>query len=241
MAAMKHILFLGFLLPFFSVLSAQQAGSYRTTYDDSTLDMAGPMTLMPFNRLVRSAGNVVTYGDSSQENHCLDFAVLPDGQHMAVEDRYGIAVLDVHTQLLRHRWSFTEDRKTSDLMSTYSGIKTFAYNGQVYIVWGAAGKGRSAVMVAGWNESGISKVTEIPVKAVAPATLALPNAIAVQMEGGMPYLYVVLNGNNQLLKIRFADRQVLWAVPTGVAPFGVSVISNKVYVTNWAEIGRAHV
>ncbi|HXB07079.1 MAG TPA: alkaline phosphatase family protein, partial [Puia sp.] len=49
-----------------------------------------------------------------------------------------------------------------------------------------------------------------------------------------PFLYVVLNGNNQLLKLRFPELQVVWTAPTGVAPYGLRVVGGKVYVTNWA-------
>jgi YVTN family beta-propeller protein len=36
------------------------------------------------------------------------------------------------------------------------------------------------------------------------------------------------------VKIRFSDQQVVWAVPTGEAPYGLKIIGNKVYVTDWA-------
>ena len=233
---MKHITFFIFLFNI-STLLAQESASYRSTYDDSTLLQHGPFTLMPFNRLVRSAGTVVTYGDPRLENHTLDFTVLPGGKNIAVEDRYGIAVLDTKTRRIKHRWSFEDDKLYKGLMSTYSGIKYFSYDGHIYITWGAAAGGdrhASAIMMAEWDEAGIKNVTDIPVSAVPPATTAIPNDIAIQFETGIPYLYVVLNGNNQLLKIRFTDRQVVWAAPTGVAPFGLRIVNNKVYVTNWA-------
>ena len=93
------------LLAAVNTVFAQNSGSYHTPYDDSTLGQQGPFTLMPFNRLVQSAGDVVTFGDPRQENHALDFALLPDGRHMAVEDRLGIAVLDIATRQIVHRWS----------------------------------------------------------------------------------------------------------------------------------------
>lgn len=221
---------------FFSIghLFGQQAASYRNRYDDSTLHQGGPFTLMPFNRLIQSAGKVITYGDPQLENHTLDFTILPDSGHIVVEDRYGIAVLDIYTQQIIHRWSFRAAPSMTNLMSTYSGIKSFRYDGHTYITWGAGNADQSAVMIAEWDQDGIKNVTSIPVDAVPPASSALPNDIAVQMEAGIPYLYVVLNGNNQLVKIRFTDRQTIWAAPTGVAPFGLHIVANKVYVTNWA-------
>lgn len=220
---------------FYGSLLAQE-GKYRVAYEDSTLMQGGPFTLMPFNRMVRSAGKVVTFGDPKLENHALDFSVMPDGRHVAVEDRYGVAVVDAGTREIVHRWTYRDDpsAQVKGLMSTYSGIKSFSYNGQVYLVWSAGTTHSSAVMIAEWDSSGIGKVTSLPMVAVAPAGAALPNDIAVQVEGGIPYLYVVLNGNNQLMKIRFSDRQIVWTVPTGEAPYGLRIIHNKVYVTNWA-------
>jgi YVTN family beta-propeller protein len=241
---MKHIIFLLSLFPV-SGLLGQQSTPYHSPSDDSTLQQNDRLTIMPFNRQVRSAGQVITYGDPGVENHSLDLAILPDGNHIAVEDRYGIAVLDVQTQQIRQRWSFEDDQLNRGLMSTYSGIKSFSYDGHVYITWSAAGKGRSAVMVAEWDKDSIRNVTGIPLKAVAssaagglpqtkPAALALPNDIAVSWEAGIPYLYVVLNGNNQLVKIRFTDKAVIWTAQTGVAPYGLRILNGKAYVTNWA-------
>src|SRR5579872_6785249 len=227
------------LLEFFFIigtLSAQKDGSYRIPLDDSTLTL-GPqsdVTLMPFNRLVRSAGKVVTFGDSRLENHALDFSVLPDGKHIAVEDRYGVAVLDVASERIVSRWMLRDLPAVKGLMSTYSGIKSFVHDGHTYLVWSAGSSRQSALVFAEWDGAGLKNETSMPLEAVAPAATALPNDIAVQVEAGIPYLYVVLNGNNQLLKIRFTDRQVIWTAPTGVAPYGLRLVDNKVYVTNWA-------
>jgi YVTN family beta-propeller protein len=215
-------------------LFAQHSSSYRIPYDDSTLEIQGPMTLMPFNREVRSAGKVVNFGDPRLENHALDFALLPDGRHLAVEDRYGVAILDLLTQEIVQRWSMRDVPATRSLMSTYSGIKTFVYEGHTYLVWGAGTTSQSALLTGEWDGSGVKDVTALAMKALAPAASALPNDIAVRFEAGIPYLYFVLNGNNQLVKMRFADRQIVWTVPTGVAPFGLQVIGDKAYVTNWA-------
>jgi YVTN family beta-propeller protein len=195
-----------------------------------------PLALMPFNRLVQSAGKVVTYGNPEYENHTLDFAVLPGSKYLAVEDRYGVAVLDIRTQQIKHRWSFDEHAENKGLMSTYCGIKSFSYEGHIYIAWSACGRDdhKSAIMFAEWSEGGIKNVTSFTINASSPAATALPNDIAIQFENGIPFLYVVLNGNNQLLKIRFTDKQVMWTAPTGVAPYGIRIVNNKAYVTNWA-------
>jgi hypothetical protein len=225
-----------FLAAFCGSLMAQEGSRFRAGYEDSTLQEEGPFTLMPFNRLIRSAGKVVTFGDPKQENHALDFSVLPDGRHVAVEDRYGVAVVDAGTREIIQRWTYWDDpsAQVKGLMSTYCGIKSFAYNGHVYLVWSAGTTHSSALLVATWDSTGIGNVSSLPIAAVSPAAAALPNDIAVALEGGVPFLYVVLNGNDELLKIRFPELKVVWTAPTGVAPYGVRVVGGKVYVTNWA-------
>ena len=232
----RRILLCLLVLASFTSLFAQESGKFRTNYDDSTLQQRGPVTLMPFNRWVSSAGTVVSFGDPRQENHALDFAVLPDSQHIVVEDRFGIAVLDIATQQIVRRWTFFSDSSAAvrGLMSTYCGIKCFVYEGRTYIAWGAGSSHSSALMVAEWDMAGIGKVSSLFLDAVAPAAAALPNDIAVGVEGGVCFLYVVLNGNNQLIKLRFPDRQVVWTAPTGVDPYGLKLVGGKVYVTNWA-------
>jgi DNA-binding beta-propeller fold protein YncE len=64
--------------------------------------------------------------------------------------------------------------------------------------------------------------------------MSLPNDIAINKENGDNYLYVVLNGNSQLTKVRLSDKKVIWTAATGMAPFGVAITSTKAYVTNWA-------
>src|SRR5438445_11980414 len=137
-----------FILFSLGTLMAQQPSPYRMTYDDSTLQQQSQYTLMPFNRLIQSAGTVVTYENPLLENHTLDFAILPDSQHIAIEDRYGIAVLDIHSREITQRWTFqTEtDPVKKGLMSTYSGIKSFSFDGHIYITWGAGNTRQSALI-----------------------------------------------------------------------------------------------
>jgi YVTN family beta-propeller protein len=214
--------------------AAEGAGGFGTVYNDSTLEQGGDYAQMPFNRLVRSAGNVITFGDPREENHALDITALPGGGYVAVEDRYGVAVMEVASQRIVQRWTYRDEKQAASLMSTYSGIKAFSFEGRVWLVWGAANSKQSAVVFAEWNGSTVANVSLLPMAAIAPAGTALPNEVAVRFEGGVPFVYVVLNGNDQLVKIRFPDRQVVWTAGTGVAPYGVKLIGRRAYVTNWA-------
>ncbi len=202
---------------------------------DFLLRRGDSLRLMPFNRILKSAGEVIRFGNPKLENHALDVAALPYGRQLVIEDRYGIAIVNATTKKITGRWSFADDAKYKNYMSTYSGIKTFVENDKTYILWGAAQKdgGHSSVMIAEYNKE-IGKITDIPVEKQAPAVNALPNEIAVTTEKGTRYIYVVVNGNNELLKIKWKDRSMVWRAATGVAPYGITVANNKIYVTNWA-------
>jgi len=63
--------------------------------------------------------------------------------------------------------------------------------------------------------------------------LALPNELAINNENGNDYLYVVLNGNDKLVKIDLTKKQTVWSKPTGVAPYGVAITGDKILITNW--------
>jgi YVTN family beta-propeller protein len=221
-------------LPVFAF--SQKPATRKLPFEDSTLENEGRFLIMPYNRLIRSAGNVISYGDSSLENHALDLSLLPDKKNIAIEDRYGIAVVNIQTKSIVSRWSFSHEKEWGNFVSTYSGITSFVFKNKTYLVWGAASgqNDKSAIMIAEWDGKKIKVVTGINIDKSAPADKALPNQIMGNIEKDIFYLYVVLNGNNQLLKIRFDDKRLVWSTPTGVAPYGVCIIRNKAYISNWA-------
>ena len=171
---MKNILVICFL--FFSCTTQSQIEKSVTTE-------------MHYNRLIHSAGTVITYGDPQLENHCLDIIPLADKKFLAVEDRYGIAIIDKETNSVKDRWSFTTASSNKDLMSTYSGITAFQFKNKQYIAWGAAAKGKSFIMIAEWNGDKIADVQSIKLNTVAPAAMALPNQVVVQIENEIRKIY----------------------------------------------------
>jgi len=197
--------------------------------------VAGKQILMPYNRAVHSAGKVIRFGNPELENHTLDVALLPDKRYLVLEDRYGIAILDRKQKRLTDRWTFQQDENFRNLMSVFSGVKAFEFQGKTYFAWGAATSGdtTSGILIAQWENGKITTPELLPLPAQAPSPNALPNEIEVHMEGGECYLYVVLNGNEAVSKIRFRDRSLIWSVPTGVAPFGIKIAQNKAFVSNW--------
>ena len=234
---MKKEIFLTKVIILFSViLFSQKAIVSRLPFENSILQSTHHFTMMPYNRLVKSAGKVITYGDSSLENHALDLCMLPDKKNIVIEDRYGIAVMSLQSNAIISRWSFTNNNEWKFLMSSYSGITSFIYKNTFFIAWGAGGNqdGKSAIMIAEWNGKSISNVSGINIEKEYPADLALPNQVVANTEDGILYLYAVLNGNNRLIKIKFDGRKIIWSAPTGNAPYGLSIIDKKIYVTNWA-------
>ena len=190
---------------------------------------------MPYNRLIQSAGKVITYGNPELENHALDIVSFSNKKTIAVEDRYGLSLINTSSNQIQTRWSFTDSANYKDLVSTYSGITSFVYRDTTYVAWSAQGanEDRGFVVIASVQGYDIKKVSFIQFKAIAPAEVALPNQVCFNIENNIPYLYVVLNGNNQLVKVNFLNKQVTWAAATGEAPFGMCILKNKAYITNW--------
>jgi YVTN family beta-propeller protein len=208
--------------------------SMHNAYDDSTLTNKVLPVMMPYNRLIDPAGKVIRFGNPRLENHSLDAKLIPQSGILVVEDRYGITLIDTTGNQVAAQWSYNDDSKYSGLMSTYSGIKVWKSGLGTQIFWSAADGGhRSYVMQAVWDGKKISIKNAFSFKPLAPAPLALPNELLIHTENGKDYLYVVLNGNNQLQKIDLEAQKTVWTVPTGVAPYGIAQVGQDIFVTNW--------
>jgi hypothetical protein len=112
--------------------------SMHTAYDDSTLHNNVLPVLMAYNRLIAPAGRVISYGDPGLENHSLDVQLIPQTPLLAIEDRYGVAVLDTAQHKLVARWTYTDDARYKGAMSTYSGLKVAQEAGTTHLYWSAA-------------------------------------------------------------------------------------------------------
>ncbi|HVW16577.1 MAG TPA: bifunctional YncE family protein/alkaline phosphatase family protein [Mucilaginibacter sp.] len=204
-------------------------------YDDSTLTNRVLPVMMPYNRLIDPAGQTISFGDPNFENHSLDVRPIPNSPVIVVEERYGITLIDTTSKKVVANWAYKNDKRFSGLMSTYSGLAVRGTSEGAQIFWSAANGNnhQSYVVQAKWDGTNVSIADAIPFKPLAPSPLALPNELAIHTENGKDYLYVVLNGNDQLLKIDLATKQTVWSKPTGVAPYGIAVVGNKILVTNW--------
>ncbi|QKG58455.1 bifunctional YncE family protein/alkaline phosphatase family protein [Hymenobacter sp. BRD128] len=214
--------------------SLEQADMHQT-YDDSTLRTSGLPVLLPYNRLVAPAGQVVRYGDPGLENHSLDAQLVPGAPLLAVEDRYGVALLDTARRAVVARWTYADDARYKGAMSTYSGLKVRREaDGEIHLFWSASnGQNRQSYVLDAVYAAGKIRVQRAFPFAAVGAPLALPNDLALATEGGRDYLYVVLNGNNQVVKLDRATGQTVWTRPTGVAPYGLALAGGRVFVSNW--------
>ena len=213
--------------------SPEQA-TLHSPYDDSTLRNGHLPLLLPYNRLLAPAGRAVAYGSPDVENHALDVQLVPDTPLLAVEDRYGIALVDTLQRRVVTRWTYAADARTKGMMSTYSGLKVRRENGSTHLYWSASnGTTRQSGVLEAAYAAGELHLTRLFPFAPVGSPLALPNDLALTTEHGQRCLYVVLNGNNQLAKLDLATGQTVWTRPTGTAPYGVAVAGEQVFVSNW--------
>ncbi|MEO7294394.1 MAG: bifunctional YncE family protein/alkaline phosphatase family protein [Ginsengibacter sp.] len=214
--------------------SVVDGNNYHSSYDDKTLSVDNSSILMPYNRFIDPAGKIIRFGNPALENHSLDCALLPGEKLLVVEDRYGLAFIDEQNNKLLFHLDYEGTYK--GLMSTYSGIKVLADKKSIHIFWGASNpiSKASYILDAVWDGEKAIIDNSFSFKGVAPSPAALPNDIAINNEDSVNYLYVVLNGNNELTKIRMHDKKIIWTTATGMAPFGIAIAGAKAYVTNWA-------
>jgi len=236
--------FLAGLFIFFSIVASVNQGQaqsrkekkqqlkHYSDFETQTLNSSQLPVLMPFNRWVAPAGEQIYFGDAEQENHALDCAASPDGRWIAVEGRYSVVMLSAETNKIVDRVTLKE-LVGENASNTFSGISWRKTGSEYEIYWSAKGS-TSYVVKALWNGRKIKLSGTFDFDTEPPAKSALPNEVSVVEENGSPVFYVVLNGNNKLVKRNAETGEVLWSVPTGVAPYGVVKTAGKIYVTNWA-------
>src|SRR4051794_1053833 len=110
--------------------------SYHSSYDEATLALDDKSVMMPYNRFIDPAGTVIRFGNPALENHSLDCVLIPGGKVLAVEDRYGLAFMDVENKKLLFHLDY--DGNYKGLMSTFSGVKVWEEEKSIHIFWGAS-------------------------------------------------------------------------------------------------------
>ncbi|MDO9256066.1 MAG: alkaline phosphatase family protein [Bacteroidales bacterium] len=231
--------FLLFLIPM--LLHAQQGKqtkgqtSYRSSYEDKTLSPTEFPNLLPYNKWIDPAGTQIYFGDPNLENHALDVVFSPDKKWLAVEGRYEILIISPLSMKIVASLPLNKIFKEQNLMNTFSGICWIQESNQYRLYWGTSGySNNSYVGEAKWENEKLSAGEFVTFSAEKPATIAIPNEMILQQEDGKQYLYIVLNGNNTVVKMDLATKEKIWTTHVGVAPFGISISNGKIYVTNWA-------
>jgi YVTN family beta-propeller protein len=223
---MKYI-----LLSVFAFLSTINHGQVITT---SVLQNPR-QTQMPYNRIIQPAGLQIFFGDKSLENHSLDAALSPDGEWLAVEERSTIVFISTADKKVEYVLDIDIHADLMGGMNTYSGITWHKGAKGMEVYWSAIGRNNlSFVVSATWDGSKAEFGRILQYKTQPPSRLALPNEILITKESGKEYLYVVLNGNNNVIKQDFISGDTIWVTDPGVAPYGLTIASGKLYVTNWA-------
>ena len=118
----------------------------QSTFIDKISLHNDSIKLMPFNRIIASAGDVVRFGNPDYENHALDVAAIND--HLAaVQDRYGILIVDTKSSTIIQRWLFTDVQAFRKLMTTYSGIKVIKNDGETFIYFTASDNSKKGMVL----------------------------------------------------------------------------------------------
>jgi DNA-binding beta-propeller fold protein YncE len=212
----------------------EQAG-YWSSYEDKTLSPTQYPNLLPYNKWIEPAGTQIYFGDPSLENHAMDVVFSPDKKWLAVEGRYEVLIISPQTNKIVATLALKDIFKDKNIMNTFSGICWVQEGNHYRLFWGAASyTNASYIGQAEWDTEKLTGSGFVSFEAVKPANVAIPNEIIVRKEDGKHYLYVVLNGNNTVVKMDLATKEKIWTTQVGVAPFGIASANGKLYVTNWA-------
>ena len=228
------------LLTFTFALNAQKdkktkgERKYLSSYETKTMTPDQIPVLLPYNRWVDPVGTQLLFGNKEQENHALDVALSPDEKWLAIEGRYEVVVVSVATHKITSTFQLNDYFKGQIRMNTFSGICWRQEKGTTQLFWGAIGKENSVVVKATWDNGKFTDTDIIPFAKEAPAETSLVNEVLYLNEAGKPALYVVLNGNNKVVRLDPDTKKIDWTTPVGVAPFGITKANGLLYVTNWA-------
>lgn len=185
--------------------------------------------------MIRPAGKLIIMGDSAKENHALDCSLSPDNKWLAVEERYSIVFINTSKNEVAHVVRLDKIPELKGAMNTYSGICWLKKEDVDYVLFScSSNKSESYVVQLKWDGKKASVTKLFTFNPQQPAKLAIPNEILVRKESETYFLYIVLNGNNQLIKKDLLSGETIWSKNTGVAPYGITIAKNKLYVTNWA-------
>lgn len=184
---------------------------------------------MPYNKLLTPAGTQLFFGDSALENHALDVALSPDAKTLAVEGRYSVVFVRTANNKILYRLIMRKYDK-GNAMNTYSGITWFQDKGKKFVLWGS----RNKLMKAEWDGNTGKIVKTYFFKPKTGVRASIPNEMVIRKENGKTMAYLVLNGNDEVIKLALDSGKILWQQPVGLAPYGITMAKDKLYVSNWS-------
>jgi len=222
---LKNIFFL-----FFCLVAGSLPAQLSKT-NDSVMSANGNL---PWNRLLQPAGKQIIFGNTNDENHALDAALSPDGKWLAVEERFSIVFIDTKSDSVVFSHSVRSEEALAGAVNTYSGIIWYTTDSLQEVLWSAVGSGgKSFVIKASWNGKTAKTESFFTYYPQDQAESAIPNELLIRHEKAGDFLYVVLNGNNEIIKQNLKSGKVVRKEKTGVAPYGIAEADGKLYVTNW--------
>jgi YVTN family beta-propeller protein len=208
---------------------------FRSSYEGKVLSPDNMPVMLPYNRYVVPAGTQIKFGPPTRESHAMDVALSPDEKWLAIEGRAEVVIVSVKTGKIVATLTSGNFTNNPFIRNTYSGICWFQEGGQYKLWWGAVDNSiHSFVFQANWDTKKLTPGDTLSFEAVNPASIAIPNEVLVEKESGRLYLYIVLNGNDQVVKTDVATHKRVWTTTVGVAPFGLTKANGNIYVTNWA-------
>jgi YVTN family beta-propeller protein len=197
--------------------------------------------VVPTNQVLAPAGKQVAFSGRPT-----DVALSPDGRWLAVLERGHVLTIDPQSGQLVSRVPhasgsyagivFTPDGKRLLASSIRGSIGVFvvAVDGQLEAqtpislpVLPGAGKENVAN-----SPTGPQSPTRQPLPAGADSKNAVPIGLALDAQGKT--LWAVLNLRNSLAQIDLETGQVVREIAVGSAPYGVVLLGDKAYVSNWA-------
>ena len=196
--------------------------------------------VVPTNQVLSPAGRQVAFSGRPT-----DVALSPDGRWLAVLDRSQIALIDVADGKVESRVPHASG-SYAGILFTEGGKRILASNLRGSIgVFDVAEDGKLTAQKAialpvkpggGENPANSATGPQSPnpgaVQPGADTKNALPIGLALDAEGKT--LWAALNLRNSLAQIDFAKGTLVHEIAVGNAPYGVVLLKDKAYVSNWA-------
>ena len=204
-------------------------------------ESASGRIVVPTNQVLSPAGKQVAFSGRPT-----DVALSPDGRWLAVLERGHVVIIDPQSGTLVSRAKHASG-SYAGIVFTPGGKRLLASNIRGSIgVFSVGDDGQltaempiSLPVSAGANkenaansETGPQSPTRQPLPPAADVKNAVPIGLALDSQGKS--LWVVLNLRNSLAQIELESGQIVREIPVGSAPYGVVLIGDKAYVSNWA-------